>query len=299
MLTEQERTIIKQWNDFAAQPRDNITKFRDDLEKFCVEMGLNADLPSIGALHENVELRPGLHADVAVPKGNGPHPAILYFHGGGWMAGSTTTHRKLGMQFADQGYLTINLGYRLAPENAFPAGFDDCVFAAKWASENLRRWNGDQSRMAIGGDSAGANLAAATLLDLAQDSRAPKFRAGVLIYGIYDFPSTIERAASQRAIEGMARGYLGAQYPAALKDPRVSPLRAIKPGTLPPCFVICGSADALLPESRSIGAALREADIPYESHELPDMPHAFMMIGALSACREGQRLMFEFLRRHL
>jgi len=70
MLTEQERAIIKQWNDFAAQPRDNITKFRDDLEKFCVKMGLNAGLPSIGALHENVELRGGLHADVAVPKGN-------------------------------------------------------------------------------------------------------------------------------------------------------------------------------------------------------------------------------------
>jgi len=89
-------------------------------------------------------------------------------------------------------------------------------------------------------------------LVLASDPSAPKFCAGVLIYGIYDFPSTIERSASQRAIEGMARGYLGAQYPAALKDPRVSPLRAIKPGTLPPCFVICGAADALLPESRSI-----------------------------------------------
>lgn len=299
MLTEQERAIIKQWNDFAAQPRDNITKFRDDLEKFCVKMGLNAGLPSIGALHENVELRGGLHADVAVPKGNGPHPVVVFLHGGGWMAGSPTTHRKLGMQFAEQGYVTINVGYRLAPENPFPAGFDDCVFAAKWASENVRRWNGDPSRMAMGGDSAGGNLAAAALLALASDSTAPKFRAGVLIYGIYDFPSTIERSASQRAIEGMARGYLGAQYPAALKDPRVSPLRAIKPGTLPPCFVICGSADALLPESRSIDAALREAGIPCESHEVADMPHAFMMIGALWAYREGQRLMFDFLRRHL
>jgi acetyl esterase len=299
MLTEQERATIKRWNDFVAQPRDNIIKFRADLEKFCVEMGLTTGLPSIGALHENVELRAGLYADVAVPKGNGPHPVVVFLHGGGWMAGSLTTHRKVGMQFAEQGYVTINVGYRLAPENPFPAGFDDCVFAAKWASENARRWNGDPSRMAIGGDSAGANLATATLLALASDSSAAKFRAGVLIYGIYDFPSTIARTASQRAVEGMARGYLGAQYPSALKDPRVSPLRAIKPGTLPPCFVICGTADTLLPESRSIASALREARIPCESHELADMPHAFMLMNELSACREGQRLMFDFLHRHL
>jgi len=299
MLTEQEREIIRKWNDFAAQPRENITKFRDDLERFCVEMGLNDGLPSIGAFHENVELRSGLRADVAVPKGNGPHPVVVFIHGGGWMAGSLTTHRKLGMQFAEQGYLTINVGYRLAPENPFPAGFDDCVFAAKWAGENARRWNGDASRMAMGGDSAGGNLAAAALLALSSDASAPKFRAGVLIYGVYDFPSTIERSPNRAAIEAMARGYLGAQYPAALKDPRVSPLRAIKAGTLPPCFVICGTADALLPESRSIATALREAGIQCESHEIEDMPHAFMMINALSACGHGHRLMFDFIRRHV
>ena len=120
MLIEQERAIIEQWNDFAAQPRDNITKFRDDLEKFCVEMGLHSGLPSIGALYENVELRAGLRADVAVPKGKGPHPVVVFLHGGGWMVGSPTTHRKLGMQFAEQGYVTINVGYRLGPRKSFP-----------------------------------------------------------------------------------------------------------------------------------------------------------------------------------
>jgi len=218
MLNELERGIIKKWNDFTSRPRNNITGFREDLEKFCVEMGLNDDLPVIGALHENVELRGGLLADVAVPKGNGPHPVTVFIHGGGWMAGSLATHRKLGMQFAEHGYLTINVDYRLAPEHPFPAGFDDCVFAAKWAAENARRWNGDSSRMTIAGDSAGANLAAATLVALSGDPRAPKFRAGALIYGVFDFPAAIERSPNRAAIEGMARGYLGAQYPAALND---------------------------------------------------------------------------------
>src|SRR6266481_7757090 len=120
MLNELERGIIKKWNYFTSRPRNNITGFREDLEKFCVEMGLNDDLPVIGALHENVELRGGLLADVAVPKGNGPHPVTVFIHGGGWMAGSLATHRKLGMQFAEQGYLTINVDYRLAPEHSFP-----------------------------------------------------------------------------------------------------------------------------------------------------------------------------------
>jgi acetyl esterase len=203
------------------------------------------------------------------------------------------------MQFAEQGYLTINVDYRLAPEHPFPAGFDDCVFAAKWTAENVQRWNGDSSRVAIAGDSAGANLAAAALVTLCGDQRAPRFRAGILIYGVFDFPAALERSPNRSAIEGMARGYLGAQFPAALKDPRVSPLRAIEPGALPPCFVICGTADALAPESRSIAAALKEVGIPNELHEIEEMPHAFMMIGALAGCGEGHHLMFNFLARHV
>ena len=134
---------------------------------------------------------------------------------------------------------------------------------------------------------------------LSGDTSVRKFRAAALIYGVYDFPAVIERSPSRSAMEAMARGYLGAQYPAVLKDPRVSPLRAIKPAALPPCFVICGTADALLPESRSIAAALKEVGIPYELHEMEEMPHAFMMTDALSACGEGHRLMFNFLSRHV
>jgi acetyl esterase/lipase len=201
MLKEHERAIIKKWNDFSTRPRDNITSFRDDLEQFCVEMGLNDDLPIIGAFHENVALRSGLAADIAVPKGNGPHPVVLFVHGGGWMAGSPRTHRKLAMQFAERGYLTVNLDYRLAPEHPFPAGFDDCIFTAKWIGENVQRWNGDSSRVAIAGDSAGANLAAALLVALPSDPSAPKFRAGALIYGVFDLPAAIER----RRIVGLWR----------------------------------------------------------------------------------------------
>ena len=184
-------------------------------------------------------------------------------------------------------------------ENPFPAGYDDCVFAANWTVENAGRWNGDASRMVIAGDSAGGNLTAAAMLSMASGAHAPKLRAGVLIYGVFDFAELIEKSSNRPVAEAMARVYCGGHYPAALRDPRVSPQRGIKPGVLPPCFVICGTADLLLPQSRAVANALGQAGIEYEMHEIEDMPHAFMMMDALAGCREGQRLMFDFLRRHV
>jgi acetyl esterase len=297
MLTEREKTVIREWNEFAAKMPPSLPEMRKALDAESAKM--NANPPEIGAIHQNVELRPGLRANVLVPKGAGPHPVMLYIHGGGWIMGSPKTHDKLAKQFAAEGYLTINLDYRLAPENPFPAGIDDCVFAAKWIVSNAKRWNGDAGRLAIGGDSAGGNLTAATLVALSSDASAPKARAGALIYGVFDFPALLERTKNNPMLEGMTRAYLGSQYPAALTDPRVSPMRGVKAGALPPCFVICGTADELLAESKSMAEALRRANIESELHLMEEMPHAFMQMNELSACREGLKSMFAFLHRHV
>jgi acetyl esterase len=114
-MTEQERQFLKALAS-APIPTD-IPGLRSAMDTFAPMM--NQDLPEIGALHEGVELRSGLRADVAVPKGNGPFPVVVYLHGGGWVAGSPKTHRKLGMQFAEAGFVTINVDYRLAPEHPF------------------------------------------------------------------------------------------------------------------------------------------------------------------------------------
>jgi acetyl esterase len=294
MLTEAERATIQEWNDFVARIPPSLTEMRSGLDAFLERF--NHDMPEVGAIHEGVELREGLRADVLVPKGPGPHPVMIYVHGGAWIACSPRTHRKLAGQFAAAGYLTINLDYRLAPENPFPAGFDDCVFAAKWTAANAHRWNGDTTRIAMGGDSAGGNLTAAALAALATDPEAPRFSAGVLIYGVFDFPALLERSSNKPMTEGFVRAYVGGHYPEALVDPRVSPLRAVKPGALPPCFIICGTADELVPDSLAMGHALGQAGIPYELHILADMPHGFMQSSQLSGCEKGLRLMFDFLR---
>ena len=294
MLTEQERSFLEAIAK-APVPTD-VQGLRTAMDTFAPM--LNSDPPEIGAFHEAVQLRPGLTADVAVPKGNGPHPVVVYLHGGGWIGGSSKTHRKLGMQFAEAGYLTINVDYRLAPEHPFPAGLEDCLYAVKWTGENAKRWNGDVSQLAVGGDSAGGNLTAATLTSLAAEKYAGpgKPKAALLIYGLFDFPATIKRE-KPGAFDGMVKAYAGAGYPAILEDQRVSPLRAIKPGALPPSFIICGTADPLLPETHSMADALKRADIRHEVVILEDMPHGFLQFSVLSGCKQGLDKMFDFLRR--
>jgi acetyl esterase len=297
MATEAE--ILARVKAGAAQPARSIEEMRGWIEKNA--RAINAVPPEIGAMHDDVALRPGLTADIAVPKGDGPFPVTIYLHGGGWVGGSNKSHRKLGMQFAEAGYLTINLNYRLAPEHPFPAGLDDCLFACKWAAQNARRFGGDPSRMAIGGDSAGGNLAAATIVALDEDHSPLKMRAALLIYGLYDVPAVLERERKKRVmgLEMMARAYVPNNYPAGLSSPRVSPLGAIRPGLMPPSFVLCGADDPLLPESYAIAEALKGAGTPQELLVVPEMPHGFVQVWMLSAANDALARMFAFMRQHV
>lgn len=290
-----EADILQRVKEGMKQPAKDIPSLRKFVDRN--SKALNAVPPEIGGFHEAVELRPGLTADISVPKGTGPFPVVIYLHGGGWVAGSPQSHRKLGMQFAEQGYLTINLDYRLAPEHPFPAGLDDCIFAAEWAAANAPRWGGVASRMAIGGDSAGGNLAAATIVEMAARNSPVKFKAGLLIYGLFDVPAVIEREkGAEFGLSMMARAYLGDRYDALLGDSRVSPLKGVKAG-LPPQYILCGTADFLVKESHSLAEACKAAGVTYELDIVPDMPHGFIQIWMLSAAGAAQQRMFEFMRK--
>jgi acetyl esterase len=292
-----ESDILLRVKEGMKQPAKDIPSLRKFIDRN--SKALNAVPPEVGAFHEDVELRRGLTADISVPKGSGPFPVVIYLHGGGWVAGSPKSHRKLGMQFAEQGYMTINLDYRLAPEHPFPAGLDDCVFAAEWAAEKAVQYGGDASRMAIGGDSAGGNLAAATIVTLAALNSPIKFKAGLLIYGLYDVPAVVAREkGSAFGLGMMARAYLGDRYDALSVDPRVSPVSAIKAG-LPPQYILCGTSDFLLPESQAMADACRHAGVPFDLDIVPEMPHGFIQIWMLSAAGAAQQRMYDFMRRHV
>src|SRR5258708_27650220 len=111
----------------------------------------------------------------------------------------------------------------------------------------------------MGGDSAGGNLTAAVLPTFATSERGPKFKAAILVYGAFDFAGLIAQA--KEVAEPLARAYLGSNYPALLNDPRVSPIRAIKSGAMPPSFIIAGNADGIVGDSRMIAEAMNHAGI--------------------------------------
>ena len=268
---------------------------------------LNGDLPEVGAFHERLPVREGVTADVVVPKGSGPHPVLVYLHGGGWVCGSPTTHRKLAYRFAEGGFLVFNVDYRLAPEHPFPAPFDDCLAAVRWAHQQAGRFGGDPSRFAIGGDSAGGNLSAAVAAALADDPARPK--AALLIYGVFDFamftdPALVEAPDAKAAaigrdmVEMMVGAYLGkTRSDALLRDARVSPLHAAR--RLPPSHVVVGGADPLAAQAETLVKALSAAGVAHEHFVDPGMPHGYVQMEMLAPARPAIDRMLAFLRKHV
>jgi acetyl esterase len=268
---------------------------------------MNTGLPEVGALHEAVPVREGVTADVIVPRGAGPHPVLVYLHGGGWVCGSPKTHNKLAHRFAEAGYLVFNVDYRLAPEHPFPTPFEDCLAAVRFAYREAQRFGGDAARLAVGGDSAGGNLSAAVAAALANDPARPK--AALLIYGVFDFGTLGEgalggaddpRAAAigRDMLEMMVGAYLGsAGREPLLRDPRVSPLTAA--AMLPPSHVVVGSADPLAVQAEALVKALAAAGVPHEHFVDTGMPHGYLQMEFLPAARPAIDRMVEFLRRNV
>ena len=269
---------------------------------------MNAGLPEVSELHEAVPVRDGVTADVIVPRGAGPHPVLVYLHGGGWVCGSPLTHRKLACRFAEAGFLVFNVDYRLAPEHPFPTPFEDCLAATRWAHREAARFGGDPARLAIAGDSAGGNLAAAVAAALANDAARPK--AALLIYGVFDFATLSADqpkyaaagadvpALAREMMEMMVGAYLGkTRGEALLRDPRVSPLHAA--ALLPPSHVVVGSVDDLVGQSEALVKALAAAGVPHEHFVDEGMPHGYAQMEFLAGARPALERMVAFLRKHV
>ena len=274
---------------------------------------LNMGAPEVAAFHTKVPVEgadAAVTADVIVPHGTGPFPVLVYLHGGGWICGSPRTHAKLAKRFADAGHLVFNVDYRLAPEHPFPTPLDDCLTAIRWAARAANRYGGDASRLAVGGDSAGGNLAAAAAIALADDAEV-RIRAALLIYGVFDFAALGDALESAEATanpelakaaaamtELMAASYLGAtRSPSLLADPRVSPLHAAH--RLPPSYLVCGTADPLLAQAKALAEALLKSGVEHESVSFEGMPHGFVQMEFLPPARTAIDGMTAFLAKHL
>ncbi len=246
-----------------------------------------------------------LTVDLYRPDGTGQHPGILFIHGGSWVAGSPLTHDKLSQRLAERGYSVVSVDYALAPEHKHPEGLDDCVLAADWLTAEAEGLGIDPGRLAIMGDSAGGNLAAATLHRLLEREGATPFRAAALPYGVYDFPAMLELPEDAPFVNGrifvwQVEDYLGvAPDDPKLASPAVSPRFSPHLASYPPVFMTAGTRDPLLQQSLDFAELLRGAGVDTEMLVCEDATHAFLQIEAVDAAGEGLEAIVAFLGRNL
>ncbi|HYL88884.1 MAG TPA: alpha/beta hydrolase [Burkholderiales bacterium] len=212
-------------------------------------------------------------------------PALMYFHGGGWTIGDLDTHDVLCRQLAlGARCVVFSVDYRLAPEHPFPAAVDDCLAATRYVAENAAKLK--IHGVAVGGDSAGGNLAA-TVAILARDAGGPALAFQLLIY-----PATDQRLGTS-SHERNGQGYLltrdaihyfrHAYLPNERdwSDWRASPLLAKSHANLPRAFVITAGYDPLLDEGREYADRLRAAGVKVDYREYPGMVHGFILFGGV------------------
>ncbi len=215
--------------------------------------------------------------------GSPPVPTVVWFHGGGWVLGDLDGSELVCRSLArDTGAVVVSVAYRLAPEDPFPAGLDDAVAAVRWAAGHLDELGGAGGPLVVGGDSAGANLAAAVTHEL-RAAGAPALAAQVLAYPatdlLGDYPSRVANADGPvlTAADGdwFARLYLGPDAESRAADPRVSPLRAADHAGLPPAVVAVAEFDMLHDEGVAYAEALRGAGVPVVLEDCAGMVHGF------------------------
>jgi acetyl esterase len=238
---------------------------------------------SIPAPHGAIPAR--LYTPKKLRTTGGLAPCLVFFHGGGWVIGNLETHDVACRQLADAGELiVISVDYRLAPEHKFPAAVDDAIEATQWIAANAKQLGIDASRVTVGGDSAGGNLAA--VVSLAARESGPKLAGQVLIYPATDFsrkhPSHREPETSVLLTHSVI-GWFGDHYlgGADIGDWRASPARAASLAGLPPAYVLTAGADPLRDEGDEYAKRLHDAGVSVTTKHFPGQFHGFFTMGKL------------------
>jgi acetyl esterase len=229
------------------------------------------------------------------PSGNKPFPALLYFHGGGWVFNNLDTHDHVCRSLCrGAGCVVISVDYRLAPENKFPAAVVDCYEATRWVSENSEAIKVDPSRIAVGGDSAGANLATAVCLT-ARDIGKPMISFQLLVCPVTDL-SSFDRDSCKRYADGYFLTLsqmkwfkeLYVEKPDDVYDPRVSPLLARDLSGLPPSLIITAEFDLLRDEGEKYAQRLQSHGVPAQCSRYNGMIHDFfLLLGLVDRARDA------------
>ena len=238
--------------------------------------------------------RPGGHRRIRVDEPDAPakgmRPLVVYIHGGAWTFGDMNTPAWLTTHLATAAdAMVVSIEYRLAPENAFPAGLTDCWTTLNWIVDHASALGADAERLAIMGDSAGGNLSAVLCL-MARDAGSPSIRHQTLIYPPLDLtfgsPSidteSCHRMLIRTQLEAVRDGYIGTADPT---DWRISPLHADDLSGLPPAHILVAEHDTLRDDGIRYAERLRAHDIPVRLGNYTGMAHAFLAFSLFPTMR--------------
>lgn len=212
-----------------------------------------------------------------------PSPLLVFFHGGGWIYGDLDSHDGTCRLLAEKaGVRVLAVDYRLGPEDPFPAAYDDALAAYSWVAENAESLGANPAKLAVGGDSAGGNLAAVVAIEAARQGWPLAFQ--LLVYPATDcardtrsFEMFGEGFFLTREFMRVAnQGYLADGVDA--RDPRVSPLYADLPEGLAPAYLCTAGFDPLRDEGEAYARKLSDAGVTVELKRFPDLIHGFFNV---------------------
>ena len=241
------------------------------------------------------------------PDAEDGHAVTVFFHGSGFVICSIESHDDMCRQICRRAHcVVVSVDYRLAPENKFPAGPDDCLAATRWVAAHAVEIGADASRLAVAGDSAGGTMAAVTALR-ARDDGGPMVRAQLLLYPVTDHvsvqrPSYDERASGYGLTRDAMVWFWGhyLEHPDHGAHPHASPMRADSLAGLPPAYVVTGDYDPLRDEGEAYAQGLQAAGVATELIRYADMNHGFLFwVGLIETSTVAMDAACAWLRQSL
>ena len=296
-IDRQVQRLLDYYNRFGVPPFNTLTPEEarrqptlvDAARELPGQQGEDASPEPVGNVTDLALSGPGGDLPIRIyrPRGSGPFPALVYFHGGGWVFGNLENTDAACRALTNMARcLVISVDYRLAPEHRYPAAVDDAYAAVRWVFENAASIDSDPQRVAVGGESAGGNLAAVVCLR-ARDQGDPLPIYQALIYPVtnyaFDTPSYAENADNPALSRDTMRWFWQQYLPdeQAGQQPYASPLRAPDLSGLPPAVIITAEYDPLRDEGEAYAQRLRDAGVPVVSSRYSGMVHLFFRLTAL------------------
>lgn len=266
---------------------------------------------AIGAIQDlaiNRDAETSIPARLYTPiaAGAGALPLLVFYHGGGWVLGDIETHDLLCRSLVNQsGIKILSVGYRCAPEHPFPTAVDDAIAALQWIEREAATYGVDANSLAVGGDSAGGNLAAIVAQNAAK-RRASTLRCQILIYPILFVESEIDHDENKKNDDPffktqLMRWFINHYLPPEQdrRDPRISPLYAENLSGLAPAYIVSAGIDPLYAEAKTYAQALHDAGIPCIHQCYEPMAHGFFNLGQLGVAEDAIQKTAAYLKEAL